>query len=58
MADMAEGTSRKDQILQAFFDALQKAKPAEFKGTYLKKAAISSTMGPGIRLDTTTLASA
>ncbi len=36
-------------------DTIMKAKPAAAKGTYLKKAAISSTMGPGIFLDTVEL---
>lgn len=43
-----------DQIsgnIRAFVDAINRAKPTGAKGTYLKKAAISTTMGPGIRLD-------
>ena len=35
----------------AFVDAIMKAKPSGAKGTYLKKASISSTMGPGVKLD-------
>jgi len=35
----------------ALVDAVIKAKPAGAKGKYLRKAAISSSMGPGIRLD-------
>ncbi len=35
----------------ALVDAVIRAKPAAAKGTYLKKAAVSSTMSPGIRLD-------
>jgi large subunit ribosomal protein L1 len=38
--------------LQAFLDTILKAKPSAAKGTYLRSASISSTMGPGIRLDT------
>lgn len=37
--------------IRAFVDAVQKAKPTGAKGTYLRKAALSSTMGPGIRVD-------
>tara|TARA_B100002052_G_scaffold253541_1_gene242630 strand:+ start:9 stop:707 length:699 start_codon:yes stop_codon:yes gene_type:complete len=35
----------------AFVNAVMKAKPSGAKGTYLKKASISSTMGPGVKLD-------
>lgn len=38
--------------VQAFMDTIVRAKPAAAKGTYLKSATVSSTMGPGIRLDT------
>jgi len=41
---------------RAFADAIQKAKPTGAKGTYVKAAALSSTMGPGVSLDVTTLA--
>ncbi|GAA4480033.1 MULTISPECIES: 50S ribosomal protein L1 [Gluconacetobacter] len=37
--------------IRAFVDAVQKAKPTGAKGTYLRKAALSSTMGPGVRVD-------
>jgi large subunit ribosomal protein L1 len=37
--------------LKSITEALVKAKPASAKGTYMKKVTISSTMGPGIRLD-------
>lgn len=40
---------------RAFIDAIQKAKPAGAKGTYLKKLALSSTMGPGVRVDVASL---
>lgn len=36
-----------------FIDAIQKARPTGAKGTYMKKVSISSTMGPGLKLDTT-----
>ena len=38
--------------VKAFIDAVNKAKPSGAKGTYLKKVAISSTMGPSVHLDT------
>ena len=37
--------------VKAFIDAINKVKPSGVKGTYIKKAAISSTMGPGFKLD-------
>ena len=39
----------------ALMDALIKAKPSSAKGTYLKKVSISSSMGPGMNLDVSTL---
>ncbi|MEY3970938.1 MAG: hypothetical protein RLZZ80_636 [Pseudomonadota bacterium] len=41
--------------LMALIEALQRAKPASSKGQYLRKVAISTTMGPGIRVDTQSL---
>ena len=37
---------------QTIIDALNKAKPASLKGTYMKSAILTSTMGPGIKLNT------
>ena len=39
------------QNIQAFIDAVSKAKPSGTKGAYMKKIAVSSTMGPGVSLD-------
>jgi len=39
------------QNIRAFVDAVVKAKPAAAKGTYVKKLSISSSMGPGLKLD-------
>ncbi|MDH5228008.1 MAG: 50S ribosomal protein L1, partial [Gammaproteobacteria bacterium] len=44
--------------LQALLADLQKAKPASSKGVYLRKVTVSSTMGPGVPVDQSTLASA
>ena len=40
---------------KVFLDVIVRAKPASAKGTYLKSAFISTTMGPGIRLDTSSI---
>ena len=37
-------------------DAIQRAKPTGAKGTYVQKVAVSSTMGPGVRVDVGTIA--
>ena len=42
--------------MRAFTDAVSKAKPAGAKGNYIKKVSITSTMGPGVKLDLTSLA--
>jgi large subunit ribosomal protein L1 len=47
-----------DKIVEnarVFLDAVMRAKPAAAKGTYLKNASVSSTMGPGVKLDTPTV---
>ncbi|HVY99153.1 MAG TPA: 50S ribosomal protein L1 [Dongiaceae bacterium] len=37
--------------VKALFNAVSRAKPAGAKGTYIKKVSLSSTMGPGVKLD-------
>jgi large subunit ribosomal protein L1 len=44
--------------LVALIDALAKAKPASSKGVYLRKVAVSSTMGIGVRVDTQSITAA
>jgi len=48
-----------DKLLEnarAFADAIVRAKPAGAKGTYVQKVAVSSSMGPGVRVDISSLA--
>ena len=45
------GVDALEQNLRALVDALVKARPASAKGQYLKKIAVSSTMGPGVHID-------
>ena len=47
-----------EENLRALIDALNKAKPATSKGQYLRKIAVASTMGPGVRVDQTSLVGA
>jgi large subunit ribosomal protein L1 len=41
--------------VKAFVGAINRAKPAGAKGTYIKKVSLSSTMGPGLKLEVTTI---
>src|SRR3974390_466582 len=41
--------------IKAFADAVQRARPSGAKGTFVQKVAVSSTMGPGVRVDPATL---
>ena len=43
---------------RAFVEAIQRAKPSGAKGTYVKKVSLSSSMGPGVKVDLASLASA
>ena len=44
-----------EENIRAFADAVVKAKPAGAKGTYVQRVAISSTMGPGVKVDPSSL---
>jgi large subunit ribosomal protein L1 len=44
-----------EENIQAMYDQMMKIKPSTVKGTYMMNIAISSTMGPGIKLDTESL---
>ncbi len=53
-AGVGKASFEQDKLLEnirAFVDAIQKAKPTGAKGTYLQKVALSSSMGPGVRVD-------
>jgi large subunit ribosomal protein L1 len=43
--------------IKAFVDAVVKARPSGSKGTYLKKVSLSSSMGPGVKIETASVAS-
>ena len=58
-AGIGKASFGEDQLIEnarSLLDALMKAKPSGAKGQYLKRAAVSSTMGPGIKIDVATLA--
>ena len=42
-----------EENIRAFLDAVVKAKPQGSKGHYIRKVSLSSTMGPGVKLDLT-----
>ena len=49
------GADKLAQNIKAFADAVAKAKPAGAKGTYIQRVAVSSTMGPGVKVDPQTV---
>ncbi len=58
-AGIGKASFEEDKLVEnakALIDAVQKAKPTGAKGTYLQKVALSSTMGPGVRVDVATVA--
>ena len=58
---LGKASFTEDQIaanLKALFDAVGRARPTGVKGTYIKKATLSSTMGPGVKIDLTGLGGA
>ncbi len=60
-AGIGKASFEEDKLLEnarAFIEAIQRAKPTGAKGTYVKKVAVSSSMGPGVKVDVATLASA
>jgi large subunit ribosomal protein L1 len=49
------GADKLVENIKAFADAVNKAKPPGAKGHYINRVSISSTMGPGVKLDMATL---
>ncbi len=57
-AGVGKASFAEDKIaanVKAFVDAVVKAKPSGAKGTYIKKVSVSSTMGPGLKVDVASL---
>ena len=57
-AGVGKASFSADQLVEnvaAFVDAIIKAKPSGVKGTYMKRVSLTSTMGPGVRLDVASL---
>jgi large subunit ribosomal protein L1 len=57
-AGIGKVSFEEDKLLEnakALADAVQKAKPTGAKGTYVQKVSISSTMGPGVRVDVSSI---
>ena len=55
MGKVSFGAEKIVQNVTAFLETIMRLKPTSSKGTYLKTMAISTTMGPGIKIDTASL---
>lgn len=58
-AGIGKASFSQDQLvgnIRALFAAVQKAKPTGAKGTYMKRVAVSSTMGPGVKVEPNSIA--
>lgn len=55
MGKVSFGAEKIIENVTAFIERIQRLKPAAAKGTYLKGLAISTTMGPGVKVDTASL---
>jgi large subunit ribosomal protein L1 len=57
-AGVGKASFSEDKLIEnikAFVDAVQKAKPAGAKGHYVNRVSLSSTMGPGLKIDMASL---
>jgi large subunit ribosomal protein L1 len=52
MGKVSFGVDKLVQNVSAFLETILRMKPASSKGTYLRAVAISTTMGPGVKIDT------
>ena len=50
------GAEKLKENLKAVYDAIMKARPSTIKGAYIKNVSVASTMGPGIKLDSDSIA--
>ena len=55
MGKVSFGAEKVAENVAAFLETIIRLKPASSKGTYLKGIAISTTMGPGIKIDTSSV---
>ena len=54
VGNVAMDTNQLKENIEAVVDTVVKLKPASAKGTYLKRVAVSATMGPGVKVNTST----
>ena len=50
------GADKLAENFKAVYDALLKARPSTIKGSYVKNVSVASTMGPGVKVDSDTIA--
>ena len=55
MGKVSFGTEKIVQNAVAFLETIMRLKPSASKGTYIRSIAVSTTMGPGVRVDTASL---
>jgi large subunit ribosomal protein L1 len=53
MGKVSFGVEKLTQNISTFLETILRMKPSSSKGTYLRGVAVSTTMGPGIKVDTT-----